>query len=252
MAQPTTLIATPDPEPHPATTGCPDGVAFCSGICTEYDDGYHSSGFSLVDAIRYGRGDTEMALCVSRTEVDGKPGPAEIHFIPALCSDDFILTPERARRLAALLLNAADDADPIPSGAMLLTASALRLGDELLTDEGWQTVRGLMFFEASDQASVFTDERNDDDDSDGWQFHLADPVEVRRPMHAAEPTLNRPERIVVSGKGWCVRCQDDRVITGPRVISTKGVIRVRGRCQTCNKKAQNAFLGLAPWAVDAL
>lgn len=164
---------------------CP---VFCDGDCADWqveDGGYHASGFTLVDAYNFGRkDDVEMSISVVREDKEGVLGQPEIHLITGdLGGEDLVLTATRARRFAVLLLNAAGTADPTPSGVLLMTASALRLDDELLTDDGWQKVIGLMFFDDSGQASVFTAER-DPEDSDGWPFDLADPVKVRRAVDA--------------------------------------------------------------------
>jgi hypothetical protein len=93
---------------------------------------------------------------------------------------------------------------------------------------------------------VFTDERNDVD-SDGWQWGLTTPVKVRR-AGLGESTLSQLTKPTITAQGWCTRCHAERLITGERLVSAAGVIRVRGRCHTCDKSKQNALIGLAPWA----
>jgi hypothetical protein len=59
-----------------------------------------------------------------------------------------------------------------------IPAQFIRIGKQILTEDGWQTTRGLVVFADPDQVSVFTDERNDIE-SDGWQFHFDEPVLTR-------------------------------------------------------------------------
>jgi hypothetical protein len=129
-------------------------------------------------------------------------------------------------------------------------AAHLRLGDEVLTPDGWQTITGIMIFKDSGQVSAFTDER-DPEHSDGWQFDVTAPMKIRRTGQVGEPTLNRLAKPILTAPGHCVRCGDTRAITGVRIVSRTGVIRVRGRCQTCDKGGQKGFVGLTAWAEDA-
>lgn len=68
---------------------------------------------------------------------------------------------------------------------MEIRAESLRVGRQLLTEDGWQTIRGTVIFEDSDQVHIYTDER-DDVESDGWRFHFGDRVQTR-----LEPTAER-------------------------------------------------------------
>lgn len=64
----------------------------------------------------------------------------------------------------------------------LIEAQYLRIGKQLLTEDGWQTIKGLSVFTDADQVRVFTDEREDGDadyTTDGWPFHFGDLVQTR-------------------------------------------------------------------------
>lgn len=65
-----------------------------------------------------------------------------------------------------------------------IEAQFIRIGKQILTEDGWQTTLGLFIFEESDQVNVFTDER-DDIESEGWPFHFGDKVRTR-----LEPTAD--------------------------------------------------------------
>lgn len=227
MAQPMTLVATPDPEPTNA--GCPEGVAFCSGVCTEYDDGYHSSDFTYLQVKRWQGGEyrkSSLSVSVYREATKrGKLGKAKVTVITGdFASDQLSLTPARTRMLAAHLLNAADLADPIPAGVLTVAASAVRLNDEILTADGWQTVVGQMVF--VDQVNVWTDDYDHDPDTNGWSYQPADLVQVRRPMNATDAVMDRkplpdavPAPVETSGSkcpSWCLwHCGEN--FPGPRI-----------------------------------
>jgi hypothetical protein len=257
MTQPTSsTCATISDEPASDTRlTCPDAVAFCNGGCRDWDEGngttFHGSDFDFVPAVSHDRGESVMSVSVTRADENHIAGEPKVQIITADFGDNLTLTAAEARRLAALLLNSADDADPIPTGVLLIAASAVRIGDLLLTPDGWQQVTGQMTFAGPYQVSIYTEQR-DLDSTDGWQYDgLTEAVKVRRTVHGGDVALTRPERPALSAVGWCSRCTADRVITGTRVISVRGVIRVRGRCQTCNKRGQCAFAGLTEWAEDA-
>lgn len=180
MAQPMTALLEPEDQNMPA---CPN---FCNGTCSTWVDAdgsnHHSSGLSTVVIAGGYRGeDVDLDVSASLTDEDYQAGTPEVNLMPSRGGDGVTMAPAEARKLAALLLNAADDADPLPTGVVLTTASKLRLDDELLTDDGWQAVTGLMFFKPS-QVSVFTTE-HDDEDTDGIQLAPTDPVKVRRAVH---------------------------------------------------------------------
>jgi len=188
MAQPALALLEPD-DNDPAA--CPAGLGWCVGQCVDNDGHYHGSDFASVDAASHNRAAAELSVSVHREDQDDEVGPVQISVLTG--HDDLTVTPAAARQFAAHLMNAADTVDPLPTGVAVTTAARLRLGDDLLTDDGWQTIRGLVFFADCGQASVFTDER-DDETSDGWPLHVDDPVRVRRPLHGsctiqwAEPT----------------------------------------------------------------
>jgi hypothetical protein len=233
MAQPMTLVATPDPEP--TDEGCPELVPFCSGVCREYNDGYHSSDFTYLKAKRWNRGryrKTQLSVSVYREATKNrKLGKPKVTVITDDSGNQISMSPARARMLAAHLLNAADQADPIPLGVSVTPASGVRMGDQLLTGDGWQTVVGQMVFD--DQTNVWTDVYNRDPETDGWKFDPADPVKVRRPLNTGDPVLNRGG---FSAVAYCTGCSSDRLITGARHVSKFGVLRVRGCCQSCGKR----------------
>jgi len=249
----------------PAERACTAGYVWCDRDCQEKEpvepgdeawqsDGYHRGPVAYLSMLRSTHGGwkdlNDVSLIVRHDENEGDDSQPLILIDYPVRECTPGMTAQQARQNAAWLMTAADILDPLPAGVMATTAVGVRIGDELLTGDGWQKVTGLAFFADIEQASVFTPER-EPEVSDGWPLSFNDPVKVRRPMHGAEPPLTHPERIVLTAPGWCGRCQAERVITGPRTVSMTGVMRIRGRCQTCNKKGQNAFLGLASWAVDA-
>ncbi|MEU4161286.1 hypothetical protein [Actinoplanes sp. NPDC026670] len=77
-------------------------------------------------------------------------------------------------------------------------AENLRVGRQLLTADGWQTIRGLVMFQEADlsgsQVTVFTDQR-DDLHTDGWRFEFGDEVHTRlHPTAEQEYQRRRQER----------------------------------------------------------
>ena len=179
MAQPAIALLDPD-DNEPGV--CPAGIGWCVGECPDFDGHYHGSDFAAVDATSANHAAVELSVSVHREDRCDEIGPVQISILTG--HDDLIVSPAAARQLAAYLMNATDTVDPLPSGVAVMTASGLRLGDELLTDDGCQTVTGLMAFADSGKVQVFTDER-DDETSDGWPLHLGDPVRVRRPLHGS-------------------------------------------------------------------
>lgn len=182
MAQPTTALLEPDDNDQPQV--CPAGLSWCLTECADPDGYYHGSDFAAVTVASEYRGTDELSVSVHRKDTGEQAGPVHISVLTG--KDDLILTPQSARQHAAHLLNAADTVDPLPLGETVTTAGLVRLGDELLTGDGWQTVTGLMAFTDSGLATVFTAERGPDT-SDGWEHHLADVVRVRR--HGGLPLL---------------------------------------------------------------
>jgi hypothetical protein len=174
MAQPATALLEPDPDEPGA---CPAGLAWCVGECPDFNGHYHGSDFAVAAITgSYFRG-TDLSVSVHRQDTADEVGAVLISVLTG--TDDIVLTAQQARQHAAHLLNAADLADPLPLGETVTTAGLVRLGDDLLTGDGWQTVRGLLLFTDSDQAAAYTDER-DDETGDGWEFQLDDVVTVRR------------------------------------------------------------------------
>lgn len=163
---------------------CPD---WCAGGCDEWSDTegsrYHGSDFRTVAARSHMDGNAEIAVSATRLdEPDAEPVKTVNMLIgPSgrISMDDVSLTPEQARELAAALIEAADDADPLPAGVHAVAARDLRLGDTVLTEGGWQRAYMLIIDESADHVAAFTDEK-DDTDTDGWTFKLTDVVKVRR------------------------------------------------------------------------
>jgi hypothetical protein len=186
MTLTTTLIATPDPDEHHADTSiCPAGLPWCNDECRTYegeDAGHHSSGFDHLDISRGARGETTLSMSVFRTDED-TPGPVLIFLGLDNSCDEMILTAAKARQLSAMLLDAADDADPLPLGVVPMQAQHVHLSDEVLTEDGWQTVVGQMAFD--DQVNIWTDAEDRDPETDGWPFEPGDLVRVRRRIHGS-------------------------------------------------------------------
>jgi uncharacterized protein DUF6907 len=178
-----------EPTDNP-TLPCPD---FCDGTCTtrpEVDgDAHHTSGFAslTVPSDRIGKF-TDLDVSVSRTDDDFQPGTPVVNLL-GFVNGGTTLPASLARELAAMLLNAADIADPLPAGVMPIEAKQVRIGDEISTPDGWQKVVGQMAFLASDdsaaQVNVWTDDYDHDPDTDGWKFEPGDIVHVRRPLHGS-------------------------------------------------------------------
>lgn len=181
MVQPVTsaLLNPDDDQPT-----CSASLPWCNGECGEWNGEHHTTGFDFLTIQRGLRGDMELTVSTAASEDDGKLGPAAVYLLADHPADEMLLTPARARQLAAMLLNAADNADPLPHGVLVVPAGQVRIGDEIDTPDGWQTAIGLMFFPEANQASVFTAER-DDIESDGWQLATYEPVKVRRRIHGS-------------------------------------------------------------------
>lgn len=166
------------------TATCPD---WCAGGCDEWSDTegsrYHGSDFRTVAARSHMDGAAEIAVSATRLDEPGTESAMTVNMLigPSgrISMDDVSLSPEQARILAAALVEAADNADPLPEGVHAMAARDLRLGDVILTDGGWQRTYMLIIDESADHVAAFTDER-DDTDTDGWVFTLTDTVKVRR------------------------------------------------------------------------
>lgn len=98
----------------------------------------------------------------------------------------------------------------------------LRIGRQLLTADGWQTIIGLMIFQETDQVVVWTPERPDDDtaDREGWKLRFDMPVRCRlEPTaeqlrnqkirdHAERRRLRRLAMAAAACPDWCIEHYD--------------------------------------------
>ncbi|MFY1673651.1 DUF6907 domain-containing protein [Plantactinospora sp. WMMB334] len=105
------------PATLPSLPPCPE---YCDGTCFEqwYDaqsgTTYHGSPFTEATVTSPIRGEETLSVSVTRTDTLAGPGEPVVHAIvgdPAF--DDIEMTPEQARRVATLLLAAADIADGV-------------------------------------------------------------------------------------------------------------------------------------------
>jgi hypothetical protein len=167
---------------------CNDLVQVEPGDEDWQDDPYHCGAIASLAMLRFTAGgwkdlnDTTLLIRHDENEGDDSRPLILIDYPSRECTP--AMTAEQARRNAAWLLNAADLLDPLPTGAIATTAVNVRIGDELLTDDGWQKVIGLLFDAETEQASVFTTGQ-DMDNSDGWPLSFNDPVKVRRSVHGS-------------------------------------------------------------------
>lgn len=84
-------------------------------------------------------------------------------------------------------------------------AQSLRVGKQLLTKDGWQTIKGMIVFDDPNQVDVFTAER-DDETSDGWKFQFGDPAQTRLvPTAEQEYQRKRKERLAARQQRRLVR-----------------------------------------------
>ena len=164
--------------PVTADIPCPP---WCDGDCADWDgEALHSTPATTVP-VRGQTGDGQPATVevqvfrIDTGEQAGEPA-IELYTLPA---DNCTMTAAQARQVAAALLNAADVADGGSPAEAPALAQHLRVGDDMLTPDGWQRVIGLMVFENSGHVAVFTPQR--DGDTDGWVFGLADTVTARQP-----------------------------------------------------------------------
>lgn len=183
ITEPDTIDIPIEPVAMPA---CPP---LCNDSCDESveaaGDAHHSTGFSTVTIVGGYRGeDVDLDVSASRTDENYQAGTPEVNLMPSRGGDGVVMSPAEARQVAALLLNAADRADPLPTGVMVTTAGRVRIGDEIETPDGWQQVNGLLMFPDADQAALFTPEKCDCD-SDGYQYSMTTTVKVRRPVHGS-------------------------------------------------------------------
>jgi hypothetical protein len=107
-------------------------------------------------------------------------------------------------------------------------AHLLRVGKQLLSPDGWQTIIGLLVSQDTNQVVVWTGERPDDDTpgAEGWQFHFGDPVHTRLvPTAEQEYQRKRRERMArrqarrlamdaAHCPSWCIEHYDGQDDTG--------------------------------------
>jgi hypothetical protein len=184
MAQPVAALLDPDTDTT-AMPACPD---FCDSTCAADEEpageAHHSNGGTVIALASSRPGRTiEWWISASRTDADFQAGVAEVNLFLHRGHADSVMTPAEARKFAATLLNAADQADPLPYGVLPIPAKQVRIGDEISTPLGWQTVIGQMVF--ANQANVWTDDDGHDLDTDGWDFEPGDVVRVRRRIHGS-------------------------------------------------------------------
>lgn len=173
------------------TAKCTAGYDWCDRDCNERDgleddwddDAYHRGTVAQLSMMRFTpngwRDLNDVTLTVRHDENEGDDSRPLILIDYPVRDCTPAMTAEQARKNAAWLLNAADLLDPLPAGVVVTTAMKVRIGDELLTDDGWQKVIGLLLFADIEQASFYTPERHADT-GDGWDFSFNDPVKVRR------------------------------------------------------------------------
>ncbi|GIF11635.1 DUF6907 domain-containing protein [Actinoplanes teichomyceticus] len=65
-----------------------------------------------------------------------------------------------------------------PGAGPWTRAQFLRVGTQVMTEDGWQTIRGLVIFADADQVTVFTPQR-DDEWTGGWRFRFNEMVRYR-------------------------------------------------------------------------
>lgn len=178
---------------------CSAGYSWCDGEdCNDEtpedaEDGwepdvFHSGVVAWLHMLRFTRrgwkdlGDVSLIVRHDENEGDDSQPLVRIHY--PYSDSGPAMTPEQARINAAWLMNAADILDPLPAGVMVTTAVNVRIGDELLTGDGWQTVNGLVVDGEVEFVTIFTPEENLDA-GNGWDFSFNDPVKVRRPLHGS-------------------------------------------------------------------
>jgi hypothetical protein len=62
--------------------------------------------------------------------------------------------------------------------------------------------------------------------------------------------IEQPRRTITS-RGWCCKCRANRMITGPIRVSSTGVRRVQGKCETCGERRQCGLLSVPSEQVAA-
>lgn len=160
---------------------CP---SWCEGDCDhgwfdEEGSRYHSSGYEALSVKAHGRPQVHLSTCLTRLDDPDADaaGPVEIHLGDIMY--DYVFTPAQARTMAAMFLNAADLAEPLPVRVAHISAEKIRIGDEIDTPDGWQTAYMILVDVRDQHVSIFTSER-DDSYTDGWQYTFGDPLIIRR------------------------------------------------------------------------
>ena len=190
MTLATTALLMPEPDDERRLPRCPE---FCDGTCADWNDEagslHHTSGYTSMSTASDARGQRMVWLVsASRTDENFLAGTYDVNLLPEHGAGA-TMTPGEARQMAALLLNAADLADPLPVGVLPVDAKQVRIGDEISTPDGWQKVVGQMAHLASDegaaQVNVWTSDVDHDPDTDGWLYRLGDIVHIRRCVHGS-------------------------------------------------------------------
>jgi hypothetical protein len=154
---------------------------YCDGTCPEWYDKqdesiFHTGEFGTVDAYN---GDTEkpveVTVTASRFDMLTERGESEVHVLGGY---DLMFKPNAARQFGSMVAAAAEAVDPLPVGETQVQARHVLVGDEILTDDGWQHVYLTLITEYDDPAYLFTPER--DGDTDGWSYSPTTPIRVRR------------------------------------------------------------------------
>jgi hypothetical protein len=157
---------------------CPPIV--CPAWCVECDDAGNDGSVHHGGEIRRTPADPAgqvMSVSTYRfDDPDGEQEPAAISVVfgKVMHGDDIDdMTPATARALGQLLVRAADDIEP----ERVADVQDVRLGDELATPAGWQTVTGVMHDAQCREVALYT---ISDEDPAG-RYGLDDQVTIRRP-----------------------------------------------------------------------
>ena len=168
-------------EPNATCTASHD---WCEGDCS---DGHHASKFAAISAQRWvGKdswADTDVWTSVYINDAYSQTEPM-VSLLVDDYADEVRYSAAQARQQSAALANAADLADPLPMGVMMTAPELIHLDDELLTDDGWQKVTGVMAFTGDDTIRIFTPER-DPDGGDGWELDASNLAQIRRRVHGS-------------------------------------------------------------------